>query len=66
VEEALDPDGHTREVLTGAYITDATWVPSTLSPGQQLRQPEPLFTKLDDRVAEEELARLHASAEPRA
>ncbi|CAA9282240.1 MAG: Methionyl-tRNA synthetase [uncultured Chloroflexia bacterium] len=66
IEEAIDPDGQTREVLTGAYVVDAGWEPSALSPGQQLRQPEPLFTKLDEHVAEEELARLAASATPQA
>jgi methionyl-tRNA synthetase len=34
------------------------WVPSQLPPGQPLRQPEPLFKKLESEVAEAELARL--------
>jgi methionyl-tRNA synthetase len=51
VHEALcyDPDG-----ATGA------WRPSELAPGQALRQPEPLFKKLDESVVDEELARIGA------
>jgi methionyl-tRNA synthetase len=51
VHKALcyDPEG-----ATGA------WRPSELSPGQALRQPEPLFKKLDESVVEEELARIGA------
>jgi methionyl-tRNA synthetase len=35
-----------------------TWAPSTLPAGQALRQPAPLFKKLDESVIEEEYARL--------
>jgi methionyl-tRNA synthetase len=35
-----------------------TWAESGLSPGQTLRQPAPLFKKLDESVVEEEYARL--------
>jgi methionyl-tRNA synthetase len=34
------------------------WTKSELSPGQALRQPAPLFKKLDESVIEEEYARL--------
>ncbi len=34
------------------------WKPSELKPGQKLNQPGPLFKKLEDKVAEEERARL--------
>ncbi len=40
---------------TGAV---GTWVPSQLPPGQALREPAPLFKKLDESVIEEEYARL--------
>ena len=40
---------------TGAV---GTWAPSRLRPGQALRQPSPLFKKLDESVIEEEYARL--------
>ena len=35
-----------------------TWVKSELRPGQALREPAPLFKKLDESVVEEEYARL--------
>jgi len=37
------------------------WQPSQLPPGQALREPAPLFKKLDDDTAEKELARLLSS-----
>ena len=39
---------------------DVRWEPSRLSPGQALRKPKPLFKKLDEKVVEEELARMQA------
>jgi methionyl-tRNA synthetase len=35
-----------------------TWTKSALPPGQALREPAPLFRKLDESVIEEEYARL--------
>jgi methionyl-tRNA synthetase len=35
-----------------------TWTKSELPPGQALREPAPLFKKLDESVVEEEYARL--------
>jgi methionyl-tRNA synthetase len=35
-----------------------TWTPSALPVGQALRQPAPLFKKLDESVVDEEYARL--------
>ena len=40
---------------TGAI---GTWAKSELPPGQALREPAPLFKKLDESVVEEEYARL--------
>jgi methionyl-tRNA synthetase len=34
------------------------WAKSALPPGQALREPAPLFKKLDESVVEEEYARL--------
>ncbi|HEV2590747.1 MAG TPA: methionine--tRNA ligase [Gaiellaceae bacterium] len=54
--------GVTHEVLTGDYSGwVGEWRPSELPPGQQLREPEQLFKKLDDSVVEEELARMRDS-----
>ena len=58
VEETTDPEGHPRLVLTGDFRGDGRWEPSRLPVGQRLRQPAPLFQKLDEAVVEEELARL--------
>jgi methionyl-tRNA synthetase len=38
--------------------TTGTWKPSALQAGQALREPAPLFKKLDESVIEEEYARL--------
>ncbi len=50
-------------VLTGDYASwTGRWGPSTLPPGQPLREPAPLFVKLDpERVVDEELARMEAA-----
>jgi len=39
-------------------IEDYGWKPTEPEPGQRLLSPEPLFTKLDDKLIEEETARL--------
>ena len=57
-EEAED-DGSTHRVLTGDYASwVGRWRPGELPPGQPLQQPAPLFKKLDEKIVEEELARL--------
>ena len=38
------------------------WTPSTLAPGQALREPTPLFRKLDESVVEEELERMRQAS----
>jgi len=39
-------------------IEDYGWQPQTPLPGQKLREPKPLFTKLDDSIIEEEVGRI--------
>ncbi|MEE8419215.1 MAG: methionine--tRNA ligase, partial [Dehalococcoidales bacterium] len=39
-------------------VQDCGWTLDAPSPGQKLQPPEPLFTKLDEELAEEEAARL--------
>src|SRR5581483_3575869 len=57
-----EEDGRSHEVLTGDYKSwIGEWKPSELPPGQQLREPVPLFKKLDDSVVDEELARMRGS-----
>ncbi len=57
-EPAVAPDGTERLVLTGDYSVGGSWTPSALPAGQALQAPTPLFRKLDEAVAAEELARL--------
>jgi methionyl-tRNA synthetase len=60
----VDEDGDEHVVLTGHYEAwSGRWEPSQLPPGQLLREPTPLFAKLDaERVVEDELARMEAAA----
>lgn len=60
VDDELDPEGKPRQVLTGEYQIADRWHPSALPPGQTLQAPTPLFKKLEESVAAEELARLQA------
>ena len=59
----IDEDGEEHVVLTGDYTSwRGGWGPSSLPPGQALREPKPLFTKLDaERVVADELARMEAA-----
>ena len=61
---AAEEGGKEHVVLTGDYERWAgRWEPSELPPGQALREPTPLFTKLDaDKVVADELARMEAAA----
>ena len=60
---SVDEDGQEHFVLTGDYESwGGSWEPSELRPGQALREPKPLFTKLDpEQVVTEELARMEAA-----
>jgi methionyl-tRNA synthetase len=59
-----EDDESVHTVLTGDYATwIGRWRPSALPAGQRLREPRPLFPKLDaERVVAEELARMEARA----
>jgi len=55
----VDDGGETHEILTGDYTGwVGSWEPSELQPGQPLREPKPLFRKLDESVVDEELKRM--------
>jgi methionyl-tRNA synthetase len=60
----IEEDGRSHVVLTGDYVDwVGRWEPSALPAGQPLREPRPLFQKLDpERVVADELARMEASA----
>ena len=57
-------DDSEHVVLTGDYASWAgRWEPSRLPVGQALREPQPLFAKLDpEQVVADELARMEAAA----
>jgi methionyl-tRNA synthetase len=58
-EEITEADGRKHRVLTGNYVNwIGRWEPSLLPVGQLLREPKPLFKKLDESIVAEELARL--------
>jgi methionyl-tRNA synthetase len=61
--ESVSEEGTEHVVLTGDYASwSGRWEPSALSPGRTLREPAPLFAKLDsERVVDEELARMEAT-----
>ncbi|MFY9580190.1 MAG: methionine--tRNA ligase [Gaiellaceae bacterium] len=60
--DIVEDDGSTHPILTGDYGSwVGAWAPGELPPGQQLREPRPLFKKLEPSVVEEELARMASS-----
>jgi methionyl-tRNA synthetase len=60
----VEEGGREHVVLTGDYSSwVGRWEPSALPPGQALREPAPLFAKLDpEQVVADELARMEATA----
>ncbi|GAB4113012.1 MAG: methionine--tRNA ligase [Roseiflexaceae bacterium] len=58
IEDAIARDGTPRQVLTGDYASSVHWELSTLPAGQVLQAPVPLFKKLEESIAAEEIARL--------
>ena len=62
--EVVEPGGGLHVVLTGDYVSwTGRWEPGSLTPGQPLREPVPLFAKLDPaKVVASELERMERSA----
>jgi methionyl-tRNA synthetase len=59
IEEVDDLDGGSPyPIITGDYSQVRPWGRSAVVPGTPIGKPEPVFTKLDPSVVEEELARL--------
>jgi methionyl-tRNA synthetase len=57
-----EENGNRHTILTGDYSSwVGEWQPSDLPPGQKLKEPEPLFRKLDAGIVDEELRRLEAA-----
>jgi methionyl-tRNA synthetase len=61
--ETVDEDGQEHMVLTGDYAGwSGRWEPTALPAGQALRDPRPLFVKLDaEQVVSDELERMQAA-----
>jgi len=61
----VEDEGDTHVVLTGDYSSwVGSWEPGDLPPGQELREPRPLFPKLDPgKVETEELQRMEDAAD---
>jgi methionyl-tRNA synthetase len=60
-QKVVEYQERTRSHRALTYNPDGavgTWAPSALPPGQALREPAPLFKKLEESVVEEEYARL--------
>ena len=56
--EVVEAEARSHEVLTGDYASwTGAWLPSELPPGQTLREPQPLFRKLDPSIVDDELSR---------
>jgi methionyl-tRNA synthetase len=58
--EVEEDGGDPYTVLAGDYRTAARWRSLPIVPGTRLAAPTPVFTKLDDSIVAEELARLEA------
>ncbi len=59
IEEVEDLDGGAAyPIITGDYSRVRPWGRAQIVPGTAVGKPEPVFTKLDPSVVEEELARL--------
>jgi len=60
--EVDEGDGESHLVLTGDYERwGGAWVASQLPAGRPLREPRPLFKKLDPAIAEEEVERMRSA-----
>ena len=58
----LEEDGTSHTVLVGEYPNEFRWKPTDLKAGQKLREPQALYKKLDEKVVDEELARMEGES----
>jgi methionyl-tRNA synthetase len=58
IEQVDEDGGPSYAVITGDYDSTFRWESRPVAPGTPLAVPAPLFTKLDQSVVEEEIARL--------
>jgi methionyl-tRNA synthetase len=62
LEELAESERRHLALRYDAAAATGRWAPSDLKPGQLLRQPGPLFLKLEPTVAEEEVERMASGA----
>jgi methionyl-tRNA synthetase len=63
--EQVDEDGApSYPVITGTYDSSFRWESRPVAVGSPLAAPKPLFTKLDQSVVDEEVARLGETGQP--
>ncbi|AEE47189.1 methionine--tRNA ligase [Cellulomonas fimi] len=55
--EDLDDASRSYPIITGDYAATPRWASVPLVPGTSVAKPVPVFTKLDDAIVEEEIAR---------
>ena len=58
IVELQEPARAHRALIYEQGSACGSWSPSQLAPGQQLREPEPLYRKLEDEIVEAERVRL--------
>jgi methionyl-tRNA synthetase len=63
IKQVDEDGGPSYPVITGNYDETVRWESHPIRPGTPLEVPKPLFTKLDPKVAEEEVARLRQESE---
>jgi methionyl-tRNA synthetase len=61
-EEVVEQERAHLALRYDASNAHGRWAPSDLAPGQALRQPGPLFLKLEPEVAEAEMERMSSGA----
>ncbi|MGQ4493690.1 methionine--tRNA ligase [Dermabacteraceae bacterium P13115] len=61
IEEVTDLDGDEQyPIITGDYTDVPAWAHREVKVGAPVSKPSPIFTKLDPKIVEEELARLES------
>jgi methionyl-tRNA synthetase len=63
IQQVDEDGGPSYPVITGNYDETVRWESHPIRPGTPIEVPKPLFTKLDPKVAEEEVARLRQESE---
>ena len=64
IEQVDEDGGPSYPVITGDYDSTFRWESRPVAPGTPLAVPTPLFTKLDQSVVDEEIARLGSECLP--